>query len=157
MAFQKTDGVIWVAAVSSADGYAKVIFDKSISNTDDMVSLVNATGFKGSVMPASAVTFADAKDNSTCTAAQKAACKAAAASGKTISAEHKAACAASGKTCTKGATATASVQTINSESVKQCSKTGNYSCEVLTASEKAAFCAEFCKSDKETKDSNKDI
>jgi copper chaperone CopZ len=161
LAFEKADGVLWVAAVSHSDGMAKVVFDKSITSSNDMITLVNGSGFKAEIKPAVAVSTVDAESGAKlvdskagCTDAQKAACKAA---GKaTCSAEQKAACEASGKACCadKGAKG-ASKASVTTASASQCDKSGNNDCKALTAAEKAAFCAEFCKS--ESKDSKKDI
>lgn len=150
MAFEKADGVIWVAAVSHSDGVAKVIFDKSITKADDMVRLVSETGYKAEIMTAVATTTvdADASDKlvktgkAGCTAAEKAAC-ASKASATTASAD-KAACSSKG----------ASKAGVTTASADHCKSSGS-ECSKLTSAERAGFCAKYCKS--ETEDSKKDI
>lgn len=155
-AFNNTDGVVWVAAVSHSDGVAKIIYDNSLADSDDMVRLVNESGFKGSLMPAVAVTNIDAKSDgkAACTAEQKAACE---KLGKAAcSAEQKAACEKSGKACCadKGAKKTSATTTTASADHCKSAKEGS-ECSKLTNSERAGFCAKYCKSD--SKDSKKDI
>ena len=166
-------GLVMVASVSSADGTAKVIYDKTACKEDDFVAAVSASGFKGEIVPAVVYTPAGSTDSkgATCTAAQKAACEASKSASLTgaksngqCTAEQKAACEASknsasltgaksnGAACCaagKGASLTSANATMNKADMEACLK----ACPALgslTESELAAFCAKFCTTNSKT-------
>jgi len=166
--FEKTNGIVFVANVSSADGSAKVIYDKSLAKESDVVQAVLDAGYKGEIVPAVSVTKADATtvdaNGKTCTAEQLAACaknkgaSTVSADGKTCTAAERAACAAKSKEASTvsatgdkkgaccashGSTATTTASLTSDKS--NCA--GMASCPAsacLTKAEMAAFCAKFC-------------
>ena len=155
----KSEGILWVASVSSIDGTAKVIYDKSNYSEKELVNVVSSAGFSGSVVPAVAVSEVGSINKLSNIKSGRKACG---FSGNTSSATSSATCAFKNRTTvtnTSGvriASASKSNRSYCAAGLAKKAKTNasftsakdvsskNGFCDQLTSAEHAAFCAQFC-------------
>ncbi|MFQ5607667.1 MAG: cation transporter [Candidatus Zixiibacteriota bacterium] len=143
----KVPGIVMVASISSADGRAKVVYDKTLAKNADFAGAINDDRYSAQIVPAVAITTGDDKPAKLAQSG-KATCSYSAKASKAGS-KH-AGCLSKGSSLTKGDTKSSDAKVVFASGDLNC-------CSQLTKAERDAFCAKFCKDEtKEGKSTSTD-